>query len=570
MASRDRLTDRRNFLKAAGGAAAAATLAGCIGGNTGDDDSSTSDGNGGGDNTDNGNGGDKSGTLTYTRGSGSGSLDFQNTTSGEAAKVTNQIYDTLIAFKPGKTSLTEGLATNWKVDGKTVTLDLRKNVKFHNGETFTADDFVASYRRFVDTDYKYYPGKKYASSYGPYTLGVIEDVKAKSDNELEITLEKKYAPILPNLAMFVSAVHSKKAIKEKGKDLKSKPVGTGPFKFKNWDTNNNRIRLEKNDDYWGDGPYVDEVVFTVVGSNTSRAQTLDTGNADIIDGLGAQSSKQVKQSGNAELVSAAGINVGYMAFNMAKVKPFRKKKVRQAISYAINTKAIVNTIFDGIAKEANQPIPESVMGYNDSISPYEHNPEKAKKLLKEAGYGDGFSFELATFKNPRTYNPSPIQAAQTVKSNLHQVGIEVTIHQQAFDPFLDYTSSGKHDACFLGWMTDNADPDNFYYALLHPGVSIDKVPKGQDWVSFDAENFNTLNVAGWANTDFMKLVEDAQVTYDNATRKKKYKKAGKLAHDEAPWVFMDHAKDLRGVHNRVSGFELAPISGPFLRLVKLN
>ena len=213
MASRDRLTDRRNFLKAAGGAAAAATLAGCIGGNTGDDNSSTSDGNGGGDNTDNGNSGGKGGTLTYARGSGSGSLDFQNSTSGEVAKVTNQLYDTLIAFKPGKTSLTEGLATNWNVDGKTVTLDLRKNVKFHNGETFTADDFVASYRRFVDKDYKYYPGKKYASSYGPYTLGVIEDVKAKSDNELEITLEKKYAPILPNLAMFVSAVHSEKAIK---------------------------------------------------------------------------------------------------------------------------------------------------------------------------------------------------------------------------------------------------------------------------------------------------------------------------------------------------------------------
>ncbi len=271
MASRDRLTDRRNFLKVAGGAAATATLAGCIGGSTDDNKSSTSNGGngGGGDNTDSGTNdggsGGKGGTLTYARGSSSGSLDFQNSTSGEVAKVTNQLYDTLIAFKPGKTSLTEGLATNWNVDGKTVTLDLRKNVKFHNGETFTADDFVASYRRFVDKDYKYYPGKKYASSYGPYTLGVIKDVKAKSDNKLEITLEKKYAPILPNLAMFVSAVHSEKAIKKYDTKLKSNPVGTGPFKLKNWDTSNNRVRLEKNDDYWGDGPHVDEVVFTVVG-----------------------------------------------------------------------------------------------------------------------------------------------------------------------------------------------------------------------------------------------------------------------------------------------------------------
>jgi peptide/nickel transport system substrate-binding protein len=555
MASRENVTNRRSFLKAAGGATATAALAGCLGG----------DGNTGGD----GSGG--GGTLTYARGDKSGSLDFQNTTSGEAAKVTNQMYDTLIAFKPGKTSLTEGLAKKWNVNGKTVTLDLRKDVKFHNGDNFTASDFVATFRRFVDEKYEHYPGKTYASSYGPYTFGVVDDVKAVSKHKLKITLSKKYAPILPNLAMFVSAVHSEKAIKEKGTKLKSEPVGTGPFKLKNWDKSNNRVRLEKNGDYWGDGPHVDEVVFTVVGQNTSRAQTLIAGDAHIIDGLGAQSSQQVDNSDAAKLVSDAGINVGYMAFNMSKVEAFRNKKVRQAISHAIDTKGIVNTIFNGIAKQASQPIPSSVMGYNDSLSPYKHDPEKAKQLLKEAGYGDGFSFELATFKNPRTYNPSPIQAANTVKSNLKNVGIDVSIKQQAFDPFLSYTDSYKHDACFLGWMTDNADPDNFYYALLHPGVSIDKVPDGQDWVDPSKhDNINTLDVAAWANTEYMKLVEDAQATYDEATRKEKYRKAGKLAHDEAPWVFMDHAKDLRGVHKSVSGFKLAPIGGPFLRLVKLN
>ncbi|WP_458206802.1 ABC transporter substrate-binding protein [Haladaptatus sp. NG-SE-30] len=558
MASRDRLTDRRSFLKAAGGAAAAAALAGC-----------TSDSGDGGNDGD-GNGGKKGGTLTFARGSNSKTLDFQNTTSGEDAKVTNQIYDTLIAFKPGKTSLTEGLAKKWNVNGKKVTLDLRKGVKFHNGEEFTASDFVATFRRFVDEEYKHYPGKDYASGYGPYTFGVVKDVKAAAEYKLEITLNKKYAPMLANLAMFVSGVHSEKEIKAKGKKLAKQPVGTGPFKLKNWDRNNNRVRLEKNDDYWGEGPYVDEVVFTVVGNNTSRAQTLDAGDADIIDGLGAQSSQQVEKSGKAKLVSDAGINVGYMAFNMAKVEAFRKKKVRQAISHAIDTKSIVETIYKGIAKQASQPIPSSVMGYNDSLSPYKYDKEKAKKLLKEAGYESGFSFELATFKNPRTYNPSPIQAAQTVKSNLNDIGINVSIKQMAFDPFLDYTDSYKHDACFLGWMTDNADPDNFYYALLHPGVSTDKVPSGQDWVDPGKHEINTLDAAAWANKDFMKLVEEAQASYDDATRKEKYKKAGKIAHDEAPWVFMDHAKDLRGVHNSVKNFKLAPISGPFLRLVKLS
>ncbi|PSP54915.1 ABC transporter substrate-binding protein [Halobacteriales archaeon QS_1_67_19] len=576
MASDDSLK-RRSFLKVAGGAAATATIAGCTGEQDGSSTETTTEETGGETTTDEETTEESSGedgsTLTYARGNDSGSLDFQNTTSGEDAKVTNQIYDGLIEFKPGTTEIKAGLATDWNVDGTDVSLTLREGVRFHNGEELTADDYVATYRRFVDEDYEYYPGSDYASAYGPYALGKwIDSVDKNGDYEVSITLKDPYAPILPNLAMFCSKVHSEKAIQELGTDLKENPVGTGPFQFENWDTGNGRIRLSKNEDYWGENEaQVDEVVFTEVGSNTTRAQTLDSGGADIIDGLGAQSSQMVEDSGNAELVSMPGINVGYMAFNMAKFEPFREKKVRKAVSYAINTEAIVNTIFKGIASEASQPIPESVMGYNDDLDPHPHDPDKAQSLLEEAGYGDGFEFELATFKNPRTYNPSPIQAAQTVKSNLNEVGITVNINQMPFNPFLDYTDSYKHDACFLGWMTDNADPDNFYYALLHPGISREDVPEGQNWADpSNHDSFNTLDASAWANTEFMKLTEEAQQTYDTGERRPKYEQAAEIFHEEVPWVTIDHAKELRGVHERVDGFEIAPISGPFLNLVSVG
>jgi peptide/nickel transport system substrate-binding protein len=571
MASSDRQLDRRTFLTAVGSATAAATLAGCTG-DPGEQettepptDTPTSDDTPSDEDTPSDDGETK--VLTFARGNDSGTLDHQNTTSGEDAKVTNQIYDPLIAFEPGETSLTEGLATDFSVDGTTVSLTLREGVTFHNGEEFTAEDWAATFRRFTDPDYELYPGDDYASAYGPYALGVIDSVSADGDYEATVELSKPYAPILPNLAMFCSRVHSKKALEELGTDLSDNPVGTGPFEFDSWDTGNERIRLSAYDDYWGEGPNVDEVVFTAIGQNSTRAQTLDTGDADIIDGLGAQASQIVDGSDNAELVSMPGINIGYLAFNMARREEFQDKRVRQAVSYAINTEAIVNTIFQGIASQASQPIPDSVMGYNEELDPYPHDPEQAQSLLEDAGYGDGFSFELATFQNPRTYNPSPIQAAETVASNLSEIGLEVDINQQPFNPFLEYTDTGKHDACFLGWMTDNADPDNFYYALLHPGVDVEDVPEGQDWVDFDADGFNTLDVAAWANTEFMELVENAQTTYDNSEREEMYKQAGELVHEEAPWVFMDHAKELRGVHNRVSGFTIAPISGPFLHIV---
>jgi len=558
MTSNDTSVSRRSLLKAAGGAAASASVAGYV--DTGSaEDVQQGDGQQGG------------GTLTYARGNDSGTLDPQNTTSGEDVKVTNQIYDRLIEFEPGQSSLIEGLATEWSLDGQQATVTMREGASFHNGDECTVDDFIATYRRFTDSNYEYYPGDEYVSSYGPFTLGNwVSGVEKNGDYEMTIQLEQRYAPFLRNLAMFASSVLSEQAIQERGTDLSTNPMGTGPFVFENWDQGNQRIRLSANQDYWGQVPSVNEVVFTAIGSNTTRAQTLVSGGADIIDGLGAQAAQIVDQSQNAELLEKQGINIGYLAFNMGRVEAFRDKRVRQAISYAINTEAIVNTIFRGIAVQASQPIPSNVFGYNEELDPYPHDPQQAQQLLNDAGYGDGFTFELATFQNPRAYNPSPIQAAQTVKSNLEQVGITVNINQQPFNPFLNYTSSGKHDACFLGWMTDNADPDNFYYALLHPGISQDQVPQGQDWVSWDTEGLNTLDVAAWANTEFMDVAEQAQQTYNREERANLYRQAAEIAHEEAPWVFMDHAKELRGIGPNVENFVVAPIGGPFLKQVSLS
>ncbi|RDZ65626.1 ABC transporter substrate-binding protein [Haloferax sp. Atlit-12N] len=565
---------RRRFLTAAGTAAATAGLAGCSGGGgeetTTDSGETTGDGETDQTQTETEDDGSTS-TLRYGRGSHSPTLDFQNSTSGEVAKVTEQLYDTLINFEPGQSTLTQGLATEYSLEGQSASITLREGVMFHNGEEFTAEDFVATYRRFVDSDYEYYAGDDYVSAYGPFTLGSwIDEIQVDGDYSMTIQLTQSYAPFLRNLAMFAASVHSLAAIEEYGTELSSNPVGTGPFQLSNLDDANELIRLEANSEYWGEGPNVDEVVFVTIGQNSTRAQSLASGELDIIDGLGAQSSVQIENASNANLVRTEGINIGYMAFNMASREEFRDRRVRQAVSHAINTEAIVNEIYSGFATQASQPLPPNVLGHNDDIDPYPYDPEEAQRLLEEAGYGDGFSFELATFQNPRGYNPSPIQTAETVASNLGDVGIEVDINQQSFGPFLEYTAQGRHDACFLGWYTDNADPDNFMYVLLHPQVEEGELTEGQDWVSFDAEGYNTSNRSAWANREYMDLVEQGQSTYDEAERESLYNEANQIAHDEAPWVYLDYADELRGVSNRVSGFQIAAISGPYLNLVSLN
>ncbi|MFW6018685.1 MAG: ABC transporter substrate-binding protein [Halapricum sp.] len=576
MSPRDTNVSRRRFLGAAGGAAVTVGLAGCSGdggsdGDDGSDGSNGSDGDDGSDGSDGSDGEDDADLLRYGRGSHSSTLDFQNSTSGEVAKVTEQIYDTLINFEPGESTLTDGLASDYSIDGETASLTLKEGVTFHNGEEFTAQDFVATYRRFVDSEYEYYAGDDYVSAYGPFTLGSwIDEIEVDGDYELTIQLTQTYAPFLRNLAMFAAAVHSEAAIEEYGTDLSENAVGTGPFELDDFDDSNEQVRLTAYDDFWGDGPEVDEVVFVTVGENSTRAQSLASGELDIIDGLGAQSSQQVEDSESAELIRIEGINIGYMAFNIAAVEEFQDRRVRQAISYAINTETIVNELYSGFATQASQPLPPNVMGHDDDLDPYPHDPEEAQSLLEEAGYGDGFSFELATFQNPRGYNPSPIQTAETVASNLNEVGIEVEINQQSFSPFLEYTAEGRHDACFLGWYTDNADPDNFAYVLLHPQVEEGELTDGEDWVSFDAEGYNTSNRSAWANQEYMDLVEQGQQTTDENERVELYNEAMQIAHDEAPWVYLDYAEELRGVADRVDGFQIAAIGGPFLNLVSLE
>jgi peptide/nickel transport system substrate-binding protein len=560
MADGDNGMERRDFLKTAGATAAAASTtatAGCI--------SSLTGGGGGG-------------SLVYARGDHPENYDPQQTTSGEVAKVTNQIFDTVIQFQPGSGgALSDGLAKSdgWSLSGTTATVELKEDITYHDGSDFTAADVKATIRRFTDSEYEYYLGSENASGYAGFTFGNwVEEIDDSSDYTVEFTLTQKYAPFLRNLAMFAAAILSKDQIEslDDQTELGTDPVGTGPFSFEELDNSNQRVRLTGNDDYHGDGPNVDEVVFNTIGQNSSRAQEVVNGDSHITDNLGAESSTTIEDADTAQVKSKSGINTGYMAFNMARKEAFRDRRVRRAVSLAVDTEAIVNDIYQGFAVETGQPLPEGVMGRNPDVSPYSTDKDEAQSMLEEAGATD-VSFELATFSNPRGYNPSPIQTANQVKSDLEEIGMTVEINQfSTFSSYLDYTSAGDHDACFLGWYTDNADPDNFLYVLLDSKVSMDAVPDGQDWVSFDTEGYSTLNVSGWANTEYMQLVRDAQSTYDEATRKENYRQASKLAHDEAPWVFVDHAKTIRAINEAVvsDSFTVSSVGGPFLELVELQ
>jgi peptide/nickel transport system substrate-binding protein len=564
MTSDERTVDRRSFLKAAGGAAVTAAVAGCTGDSGGGDRQSATD-----TYTVSSVGGpflqtvevDGEGPLVYARGDHPQNYDPQQTTSGEVAKVTNQIFDQLIQFKPGSGGqLAAGLATEYELEGTTASLTLREGVTFHDGSDLTATDVRASIRRFTDSGYDFYLGDENRSGYGPFTFGNwVASVDDSQDGAVTIELQQEYAPFLRNLAMFAAAILSADQIQGQGATpddqaaLGTTPAGTGAFELAEIDNSNQRLRLTANDDYWGDGPQMDEVVFKTIKDNQTRTQDVIDGASHITDNLDSQSSQQLQSNDSAQLLGKNGINVGYMAMNMARYEPFRDRRVRRAVSFAVDTEAIVNSIYEGFATQASQPLPPDVFGHDDDLEPYETDKEQAQSLLEDADQ-TGLEFELATFSNPRGYNPSPVQTAQQVKSDLEELDAVdgVSINRfSTFTPYLQYTAEGRHDACFLGWYTDNADPDNFLYVLLDSKVDIEDVPEGQDWVDFDTEGYSTLNVSGWANTEYMETVREAQGTLDQDEREQMYMEANRIAREEAPWVFVDYAETLRGVNETV-------------------
>lgn len=549
---------RRSFLKAAGTATVAATsTAGC---------SSILGGDDGG------------GTLVYSRGDHPVNYDPQQTTSGEVSKVTNQVFDQTVQFKPGSGgALQDALAKSYDLKGKTATLTLREGVTFHNDEELTGEDVKATIRRFIDEEYDYFLGEK-RSGYSSTTFGDwVDSIDVPSDYEVTINLSQRYAPFIRNLAMFAAAILSKAQIESMGTgaeaqaELGTDPQGTGAFVFEELDNSNEKIQFSPNDDYWGEGPKVDELIIKTIKDNQTRAQDLINGDSQLTDNLDDQSIEQIDGSDSASVERKDGINVGYMAFNQSRKEAFRKPKVRRAISQAVDTKAIVDSIYQGFASGADQPLPPNMLGHSDDIEPYAKDAEKAKSLLEEAGESD-LEFELATFSNPRGYNPSPIDTANQIRSDLEEIGVTVTINQFAsFGPYIEYTYGGKHDAALLGWYTDNADPDNFLYVLLHPGIPVEDVPSGQDYVDWEDKN-NASNISAWANTDFMELVNEGQTTYDNAARADLYTQATELAHDEAPWMYIDYAQEIRGAHESVDSdsYTVTAVGGPYLNLVELS
>ncbi|MBO8127368.1 MAG: ABC transporter substrate-binding protein [Firmicutes bacterium] len=453
------------------------------------------------------------------------------------------MFNSLVEFAQGSTDLVPGLATSWEVsdDGLTYTFHLRKGVKFHDGTPFNAEAVKFSIERQIDPNHPYHDTGEFA--YADFTFGMVKEVNVIDDYTVEIVLKEPFAPFLANMAMHSASIVSPTAVKKYGADFSKHPVGTGPFKFVKW-TPGVEVIQESNPDYWDGEPEVKRVIYRPVLEDQARLAELEAGKLDFIVNIPPDDLDRVKKLKGIKVQEQPGMHVWYVVFNTQK-EPFNDPRVRQAVNYAIDKKAIVDGILQGTGVLAENVLPPVVWGYNPNVKNYPYDPVKAKQLLAEAGYPNGFKVTLWVPEGGSGMQ-QPVAMCTAIQAYLSMVGIQAEIQQFEWGTYLDKVFVDDYESMaemhVMSWIGDNGDPDNFLYILL----------SSEQWPPYG------FNEAFYKNPEVDRLLRQARVTSDVVKRTELYKKAQELIMADAPWVPIDHETQIVAMDERIQGFKLHP------------
>jgi ABC-type transport system substrate-binding protein len=338
-----------------------------------------------------------------------------------------------------------------------------------------------------------------------------------------------------------NGVVSPTSVHKLGKDFRTHPVGTGPFIFKEWRPGD-QITLDANPNYWNGKPKVDHIVFKVMPDPQAALLAVKRGDVQILADVGAQIIPAAKSDANLVVVTQPGLAVSGVGMP-TDTKPFDDKRVRQALNYAIDRDALDKSLFQGLAVPMTSPLPEAQWGFDPSLKGYPYDPAKAKQMLADAGYPNGFKTELLTYNSPRGYNSAGADLAVAIQGYLQKVGVEASVRKQEIGAYLAEirNKTTKYGGMFLvGWTGDNGDPDNFLFEL------------------FGSANIPVTNTPRYVNPALDKILVEAQRVPDHDKRVALYHEAQKIILDDAPWIFVNSLLQVRVIRKEVKGYLLNP------------
>ena len=468
------------------------------------------------------------------------SLDPHAVTAVNDFRILMNVYDGLVRYQDGTLEVEPGLAESWQVsdDGTTYTFKLRQGVKFHDGTDFNAAAVKFNFDRMLVEDHPYHDTGPFPLS---FFFSAIKETNVIDANTVQFKLDAPYAPLLSNLAYPTGLIISPAAVEKHGKDVGRNPSGTGPYKFKEW-VSNQHVIVESNSDYWDGAPTMQTVVFRPITDANTRVAEMLSGGVDLMVEVPPDSLQQFSSGDQFAVYEQAGPHLWFLILNL-KEGPFSDKRVRQAVNYAIDKESLVTNILQGTATVASGPTPAAfAWAYNDALQPYPYDPDKAAAMIKEAGHEGAEMTLYVTEGGSGMLDPVPMGTA--IQADLAKVGLNVKIETYEWNTFLGKVNpglEGKADMAEMAWMTN--DPDTLPFLALRTEAWPDK---------------GGFNSGYYSNPEVDTLLEEARASTDQAERAELYKKMQEIVYDDAPWAFIANWKQNAVASGKVQNFKLQP------------
>ncbi|WP_323635373.1 glutathione ABC transporter substrate-binding protein GsiB [Pectobacterium polaris] len=461
------------------------------------------------------------------------SLDPYDANDSLSQTVAKSFYQGLFGFDKDM-KLVNVLADSYDVspDGLTYTVKLHPGVKFHDGSAFNAAAVKVNLDRASNPDNRL---KRYN------LFKMIDKTEAVDDLTVKITLKTPFSAFVNNLAHPAAVMISPAALKQYGKEIGFHPVGTGPYRFVAWNQTD-FVKVEKFNGYWKAGlPKLDSITWRPVVDNNTRAALLQTGEAQFAYPIPFEQAKVLEKNDKLALVASPSILHRYISMNVTQ-KPFDNPKVREALNYAINKEALIKVAFSGYATPAEGPLPSSI-DYSVKYHPWPYDPAKARELLKEAGYPDGFTTTLWSSHNHSTAQ----KVLQFTQQQLAQIGVKVQVTaMDAGQRAAEVEGKGVKETgvrlFYTGWSASTGEAD----WALSPLFATASWPPAQ------------FNTAFYSNPQVDADLANALKTTDRTEKQKLYKDAQDKIWADAPWIFLATERLVSANSKKLTGFYVMP------------
>ncbi len=444
------------------------------------------------------------------------------------------LFDNLVVRNLDTGKIIPHLATSWKViDDTTWEFKLRDDVVFHNGEKFTAQTVKFNYERILSTENNLPQRGNHKE---------IKSVDVVDDTTVRFTTHRPYPIMLERMQNFQMIPEG--YFKEKGKaHIAENPVGTGPYKFVHW-IRGRELLFERNENYWGDKPALKYAKIRIIPDTSTQIAELLSGGIDIVRALPPDQIEVVNASGVARHMISPILRTGFLQLDSvgrSGKHPVQNVKVRQAINHAVNIDGYIKYILNGNADRVATVINPKAYGFDPSITPYEYDPDKARALLKEAGYENGFELRFRT--GLTTVEPGLEQTTQAMAADLEKVGIKVKFDLiNEVGPYVTQVKEGKAGPMFVwSWGYYSVfDADGILYDLFHcGGLDENGQPNDTPWAYYCDEEMD-------------KWIQAARGTIKPDERQALYSKIQKKLHDDAAHVFKWGFHGIWGVSKRLT------------------